>query len=242
MEKDIEKKTQILSQLDHTSLNYEIFKACEGRKLTDIQLKELGYDLFILQNGKRAGSLPAFGCSVSHYSIYKKMSSEKIEYALILEDDSILSEKLEDSIKQISSLIADTEDPTVILLTPEFRYHNKSKIIQINEFSICCVTGGYMTTGYLINLAGARLLAERLYPIRYVADAWSDFIKMGLKVYGITPHLVSYSGLLGEIGLSIRPDDEPLMLKLRHYAGRFKALITNAIAYLRGYRKSKRTW
>lgn len=63
------------------------------------------------------------GCSLSHLGIYRDMIEKELSYALILEDDAILSSdlKLESLVK-----LLDTEKPVAILLTPDFWYKREA--------------------------------------------------------------------------------------------------------------------
>lgn len=243
MKKDVAKRQNILNQLEHhPELDAEIIEACEGRKLQEDELKRLGYPVFKNKYGD-FGTLPAFGCSVSHLSVYDKIIENGDDVALVLEDDVILSSELTKELSPIYEFMRQTNQPMVILLTPDFIYNIKEQSKHISEkFRIVNLVAGYMATGYLLNGEGARLLSEKLRPIRHVADDWKSFKSYGLNVFGVTPHLVSYSGELGEIGQSQRPKDEPILLRLRHLLGRTKAHCFEILRHLKGYRRSKRIW
>ena len=243
MKKDILKRQNILSQLEkQPALDFEIVEACEGKLLAETDLKELGYPIF-KEKYKQMGTLPAFGCSISHYSVYNRIVDNNLDYALILEDDAILSPELSENLKQIEIYLKELSDPAIILLTPDFIYSIKeTPLLLFDKFKLMSLWQGYMATGYIVNKFAALLLKDRLFPIRYFADEWGVFKKFGLKIQGVIPHLVSYSGELGEIGTSQLRQDESIFIRFRHFLGRLKAKLYEVNRERDGYRRSKRIW
>ena len=242
MAKDVAKREQILSQLkDFPKGDVEIFEACEGRKLTDPELQYFGYLKFKQKYGA-FGTLPAFGCSISHFSVYKKVAAEN-DAALILEDDAILSDNLYLKLPILHEYINSLHTAAPILLTTEFIY-NKTDLFTIvnNSIQVAKVKSGCMTTGYIINAEAAKLFSAELFPIRYLADEWREFIKMGLSLYGVVPHMVSYSGELGEIGMSQIGQNKTILNTIRFFLGGIKVKAVYMIQSLKGYRISKRLW
>lgn len=242
MAKDTAKRATIEAQLEkYPELDYEIFPAVEGAKLSGEKLIEYGYEAF-LNKYVSFGTLPAFGCSISHYLLYKKIIADNLDIALIIEDDAILSQQLKIKLPLIKDYINSFECPVIVLLTPEFFYKKKEKTTIDNAISITKVSHGYMSSGYIINREAALLLSTKLFPIKYLADEWGEFIKMGINLYGTIPHLISYPDGLGEIGKSQHYKKENWLLRLRHIAGRLKWRLQYTLRYLNGYRKSKRIW
>lgn len=240
MERDTIKRSQITSQLSlYPFLDAVIVKAVDGRLLSEhevAQLSTLGF------RRRYYGTRAALGCALSHYSIYQALVREKIRWAFVLEDDAILSPHI-DIIKNCVDLLS-TDQPIVILLTPEFKYRqNKARVLQGN-FKVTRAVDAMMTSGYLINLEAAALLCRLVFPVNRVADDWTFFCKKGLSLYGIVPHLVSYPNSFGEIGhahqnkLSHR---HPLM-RLRACLGKGKAFFYNVYFKVLDYVPSEKQW
>ena len=120
MEKDVQKRATSESQLNkQKNLDINFFKAIEGKKLTE---KELLTQVDMQKMKKRYNNfatLPAIGCALSHWNIYNQITLQKDKYALIFEDDALLSEDLSDKIKKVESFLL-TDNPVAILFTPEF--------------------------------------------------------------------------------------------------------------------------
>lgn len=237
MAKDIAKRKVIECQLQkHPELDYEICKAVEGRKLTHEEQHQFISPMFKQRYGKSA-SLPAAGCALSHINVYKSILESDIDYALILEDDAILSDDLKlDCVKPLLF----TDNPVAILLTSDFWYIN-SPVLNIDKrHTVFKAYDGYMTSGYLINKAAARLLLDKIYPVQYTADAWANFISFGIKLYGVVPHIVSFPDEPGEIGQSIIPTG--FIQEIRSKLIKIYITIKFIPSYLLGKRKSKKKW
>lgn len=239
MLKDVSKKVAMEAQLaSHSELDWQFWEAVEGRRLTPTQQAEMILQAFRERYG-RSATLPAAGCSLSHIGIYRDMVANDISHALILEDDARLQPDLH--LDKINGLI-ETDRPVAVLLTSDFWYTNTPVSKIDGKHSIFPVYEGYMTSGYMINKAGAQLLLEHIYPVQYTADAWKIFITFGLNLYGVVPHIISYPEDFGEIGRSQISEDEPIILKIRHFCGRQKAKLYSSILRLRGCRHSVRKW
>lgn len=239
MQKDIVKRAQIEAQLaEHPELDCQIWKAVEGRKLTEQEQKKRILPEFKLRYGKSA-SLPAAGCSLSHGEIYKDIIKNDIQYVLILEDDARLAKDLKiDACVEILK----SKKPIAILLTSEFWYMKDAltKVVD-NKYSIYKLYNGYMTSGYMINKAGAELLYKINYPVQYTADAWKVFIEKGLSLYGVVPHVISFPDGCGEIGMA---GNTPTKGWKKYRSKLIKAYleIIWSQKYLLGHRRSKKIW
>lgn len=239
MLKDVSKKAAMEAQLaSHAELDWQFWEAVEGRRLTPAQQAEMILPEFRERYG-RSATLPAAGCSLSHIGIYRDMVANDISHALILEDDARLQPDLH--LDKIKGLI-ETDRPVAVLLTSDFWYTNIPVSNIDGKHSIFLVYEGYMTSGYMINKAGAQLLLEHIYPVQYTADAWKIFITFGLNLYGVVPHIISYPEDFGEIGRSQISEDEPIILKIRHFCGKQKAKLYSYIFRLRGCRHSVHKW
>jgi glycosyl transferase family 25 len=239
MLKDTTKREQIEKQLAYfPEINYQIWPAIEGRKLSVQEQKQFILPEFKQRYGKSA-TLPAAGCSLSHIGIYNTIVETRTCYALILEDDAVLSRELK--IDSYIDLLSSSE-PVAILLTPDFWYYKRDKLCDLDsQYCVYKVNDGYMTSGYLINNAAASLLASLNYPVQYTADAWSVFMEKGLELYGVVPHLISYPDGIGEIGQSIIVNDS-FYQKIRHILVSIYLKFADLRKYLKGMRKSQKKW
>lgn len=244
MLKDVQKKKEMNLQLENQeNLNVTFIKAIEGKEMTDKELSDLTNLNKFKERYKTFATLPALGCSLSHLSVYKKIKDDvNLDVALILEDDAKLCPKLADKLIYWVNLLQNTDQPVVILLTPGFKYLKKD-LVEVHQGSeLYHLHSGVMTSGYLINKEACKLLYDKLTPASYLADAWGEFCKMGLVLYGIKPHLISFSGELGEIGKSQRLQQRTCFQLIRFRLASIKGFISRVVAYVKGYRKSTKNW
>lgn len=245
MLKDTEKKNVIKCNLDKIGISkVEFFEAVEGRRLTEEQLNSLAdMEAFQSRYGRFA-TLPALGCALSHIGVYEKIiKDESIKVALILEDDAIPSPYINSGLEHWLSFIEDISCPTAILLTPDFVYHKSGGIVEEHcNHRLYRVNSGYMTSGYLINREGAELLYKKLRPVSRLADEWGYFQSLGLVLYGLVPHVISYPDGLGEIGRSQHIQQRNIFQKIRYRLAGIKGRLSKLKLYKNGYRFSKKLW
>ncbi len=178
-----EKKNYIINECKKLNLDIDIFDGVYGAELSEEYLKSnvLDYPNCYLTRGE-------IGCALSHIKIYEDIIKNNLPYAMILEDDAVLS-------SQLPNFIADFEKfntkEGIFLLIDDFKYIVNKKI-KIGSFDIYPVESATTTTGYILTLEAAKSMVKFLYPIRYEADMFKIF-KMctGTKIYATVPHLVS---------------------------------------------------
>lgn len=244
MRKDTQKRRIIEQQLQsHPDLDFQIWEAVEGGKLSKDAQKSLVSEEFYSKY-KRNATLPAIGCALSHISIYKEIIDKGIDYALILEDDAILT--LTPPIVGLDSYLS-TQKAVAILLTPEVIYKNEDMICNLDmsvknrTCKLYKIHSGLMTSGYIINKSAAKLLYEHLRPVKFMADAWSDFCNMGLNLYAIVPHIISYPDGFGEIGKS-QVLERSFIDRIHYQLALVKIRVLYVIHFFKGERRSKKQW
>ncbi|WP_397322255.1 glycosyltransferase family 25 protein [Pantoea agglomerans] len=184
-----ERRACIEKQLSHLDLEYEIVEAVDGSQLsyTDImkETRPLNYAL----------SCGEVGCALSHINIYRKIASEGIPMALILEDDALIDYKTVEFISEIEE--RNTSFATVTLLTDGPKYIDKPLHRSKNKkYLIYDVLEAACSHGYVINNSAACRMANFLYPVWMVADKWQVLKEYSVcqveavipSVVGKTPH------------------------------------------------------
>lgn len=183
LEREVNKKNRIIEQCNKLNLKFEMYNAVDGSKLSEDFLREnvLDYGNNFLTNGE-------IGCSLSHINLYKKIVNDKLPYALILEDDAIINDKL---LEFISEFEKHNKKEGMFLLTGDFSYIENKKT-SLGDFDIYPITGASMTTGYIITLGAAKRMVDFLLPVRFEADRFKFFhICTGVKIFATMPHIVS---------------------------------------------------
>lgn len=187
LESSADRREFISAQLDKLGIPFEIFPAVDGRKLPQEEV-DAGYDA--------AGSVSFFGreltrgeigCSWSHLNIYRRMVEDKIEEALVLEDDVILCDELPEILKREAEFPGDWELMFLSHNNAVSSVWDRQKLFGPYHI-VRFVENPNWTSGYLIRLSGAAKLLEAGFPIRMPAD-WLTGNRLGIDVrlYGIKP-------------------------------------------------------
>ncbi|MCC3155078.1 glycosyltransferase family 25 protein [Hymenobacter sp. BT770] len=200
LERSSERRESIKRQLVAQDVDYEIIKAVDGATLTDeyIQIALNHEEVEKRPYLKRRG---AYGCALSHYSIYLKMVAENIPYALVLEDDVVIEKGFKSVIDTVASKLVANEVvllfaqnnfmPIVFSDQDTERLPNDRRIVYPMEPWALGSAAGYIVTN-----EAARGLMQYVFPVREPADAWIAFYRE--KAIGnircITPFVVKPAG------------------------------------------------
>jgi GR25 family glycosyltransferase involved in LPS biosynthesis len=202
--KEREKTKNILY---NAKINFELYNAIDGKKLKNNEYKgELDwYDPY----HNLHLTVGEIGCGLSHYNLWEKIVNDKIEKAIILEDDFEL--KTENLLKDIEEVDIDYE----------FIYLGRKKmnddIIEdkINE-KLVKPSFSYWTIGYVITYEGAKKLYNNVYkkgiipideyiPFMLGATHLNNEIQNKLEKY--------YKNIRDEVGIVNGYSFNPLLIK-----------------------------
>lgn len=179
-------RRQYMEQLlgNYPQLDFEFINAVNGKQMS-IQQQDTLFDLDkfiqIYQYPVRPGEI---GCTLSHQKCYRHLVESYEKSAIIFEDDLIVNEPVKDILPLIQKWL-DCDEPRVLLLSGWFWFTSSSNFDKTHEISR--VVDGYLTHAYALNRAAAKVMLDS--KPWYVADAWRVFIKRGVKIYGLRPHL-----------------------------------------------------
>lgn len=128
------------------------------------------------------------GCALSHNTIYKLIVEKNLPYALILEDDIIISK---DIIKILPILTNYLKDSTIITLERCDVYKKKTKKHLFKNYYLVdplLIKEGAIAqaAGYLITNAAAKKIHELNLPVYFPADNWG-YYKKYVRFFGIIP-------------------------------------------------------
>lgn len=137
---------------------------------------------------KRLMSPGEIGCALSHQAIYRKMLDENIPYALIFEDDAVISP---DILKVLPELEKHIKPNQLITLAKCDLTYRKNKIHLYGDFFISkpyMIKYGSMaqTPGYIITKEAAKTILSINFPVYIPADSWGRYRKI-IDFRGITP-------------------------------------------------------
>lgn len=181
-----ERRASMHQQLSSLNLDYEIVEAVDGSQLTYTEImretKPLNYAL----------SCGEVGCALSHINIYRKIASEGIPMALILEDDALIDYKTVEVVTQIEN--RNISSATVTLLTEASQYIDKPKFSLKQDRYIYDVLEASRSHGYIVNQTAAIKLIEFLYPVWMVADRWQTLREYSVcNIEAVIPLVITRS-------------------------------------------------
>lgn len=166
-------------------LDIEIITAIDGNLLEENKISE---SFNVSKYNKRnlwQIKVQEIGCCLSHRECYKHLIDTNESYAMILEDD--INPKINmDMIYGLINYFMKSHKPRILLLSGWFWYYNAKKIN--SNYKFCKVFDARLAHSYLINREAANIiLKEKPW---YLADDWREIKKMGIEIYGISPHFI----------------------------------------------------
>jgi glycosyl transferase, family 25 len=196
MARDVDRMESMQRQLDDLGLPFERIEAVDGRKITAQEKAALYSDFwFWLMHGNTA-TAGEIGVNLSHRKIYQHMIDEKIDAAIILEDDVALLPVLPLLLPEIE---ANTTEFDMVQLysfrQPDIDVRaSPSNTLRIKKFSNLHAS----SAAYLLRRSGAAKLLK-IKKVRTMSDRWCWLSAMsGLKCCGISPFPVKLHESLAE--------------------------------------------
>jgi glycosyl transferase family 25 len=139
----------------------------------------------------RTMSPAELGCALSHLSVYRKVISEGLSHALILEDDAFLNPNVPSVLRAIvENVPSNLKQVTLLTWCVSLNVGSSRPLwagYRLAEIDSAMCAHGYVVT----NAAAARLLTV-LDPVCHVADAWDWMRKRGfVRVDAVYPPCIT---------------------------------------------------
>jgi GR25 family glycosyltransferase involved in LPS biosynthesis len=191
LERRQDRRDKTKAQFDkHKISDYEIYKAIEGNKL--ILTQEIKH----LFRGNDFGNKKAvIGCALSHYSLWKKLISDKHnKYYIIFEDDIEFSENFETRMKEATTLIQTNDTIADILFLGYHALDDTHRFSTVETKSITDLDkniyiGGFFS--YIITKRGAERMMNyiSIHGIKHGIDYLIKIVRP-LKCITLQPHII----------------------------------------------------
>lgn len=173
-------------QLEKLGIEFEFLDAFHGKDYYDDE-RYFARDVS-LKYEKRVMSPGEIGCALSHQAIYRKLIDEDIPYALIFEDDAVISPDILKVLPEIEKHI----QPNQLITLERCDFTYKKSRIQLYENYYLAVP--YMvkygsiaqTAGYIITKEAAKKILNINFPIFTPADCWKPYMKI-IDFRGVIP-------------------------------------------------------
>lgn len=180
-----ERLARVAAQLQRVGLPFERLPAVDARQLIPAQraaLDEAGFH-------RRHGMTPLpgeLGCYLSHVAAMHQLLRSDAEFALVLEDDVLVTERLPDALK---GLIAHADRWDMVKLSA-VHSGTPQRVLEVAPGQWLAVMLSRCTgaSAYLVNRRTAATYVEQLLPMRLPFDhAFGEGWRLGLKVRLLTP-------------------------------------------------------
>ncbi len=170
-------------QLQRLNLDFEIIDAVDYQNLSEAEFNNLSDQEAV--NSNPFLTKGAIACALSHVKVYQKIVDEKLEKALVLEDDAILPENIQMLLHNIENEILEDE---VISLN---YYSHPNKTIELSKHGAMQLNKEEQLVypvdlkqvvsamAYVITHDVAKKMSEKLLPISIQADHWSYHFDKG---------------------------------------------------------------
>lgn len=169
-------------QLQRLGIEYERIPTIYGADLTAEQ-KRSAYRSF---RARLVRGTPLsdgeIGCALSHCAIYRQMAQEKIEIALVLEDDIVISDEFPAVLAEAIAGLDKDKGQVIIFSDYGVAPDNRPK------HGIIKTSVAHCTDAYLITLPAAKRILAVNTPVITVADAWMRWSRLyGIELYHAFP-------------------------------------------------------
>ena len=183
LKRAIERRTFMVKQLEELELDYEIVDAVDYQQLSPDEFKSLTDEEAVKNDPWLTKG--AIACALSHVKVFKKIVADKVDIALVLEDDAVLPKDIKYVLKLARENIKQDE---IIALS----YYNR------NDRPLELSTQGQVNLGknlqllapvdlhelasamaYVIPSEVAEKLQTMIVPVATQLDYWSDYLVKG---------------------------------------------------------------
>ena len=189
-----ERMAFVAAQLKRRGVAYERISGVDGSALSRAERKRCvnGFRWWCAIG--RPVTAAEIGCAFSHYSIYKRMVDQNIPSALIFEDDVLVSDVINNSLK-VAEKILSVAIPQVLLFSNHDRIaREKIGVVAFAENGVAVVRSqsGICADGYCLNLAAAKALLGQNVPMIVPCDHWWRWVANGtIELFHVFPSAIA---------------------------------------------------
>jgi len=200
LDSSVDRWEQISSQCDQLGIEYERVSAVRGSELTKQEKAEV-YDLStnLAKYDKRLND-GEIGCYLSHIKCWKKIVEEELDFALILEDDASLREKIKECIAQFSLMDSSGWDYIKLFHRKRLKLKVASldldKGVQLHKVAKLPAS----TCSQFVSQVGAKKLLKHSFPIARPVDVDIQYwFERELRCFVVSPPAAVSAGFESEI-------------------------------------------
>ncbi|MGQ4003433.1 glycosyltransferase family 25 protein [Francisellaceae bacterium CB52] len=185
LKRDTQRREYIENHLNDKKLKYEIIDAVYGKDLSKSEINEIANLKSSYKKMGKTISVNEIGCSLSHLKIYKKIISENLDGAFIVEDDAMFCSNINTILNSIYDNKHKFKSNCWLGLYTS-HIDSKNKIINIDDnFKIYKSVRVKCTIAYYIDKEAAQNLLNYNTKVTYVSDWFFGGYLNKLNLYSI---------------------------------------------------------
>lgn len=194
LQRNPERRRFALGHLASLGMQASVFPAVDGKTLAlaDLEARGLYRESLAREKFSRPLSLAEIGCTLSHLGVYRRIVEERLDAALVLEDDAMLTEGAAGRLRPLLAELP--EDWDLVQLT--FQCRDTAPFSPSLVRFLMRPTMPVAATAYIISRRGAQKMIDAAYPVHYPADSLiGRSPRWGMKVFGATPQLATVNNV-----------------------------------------------
>lgn len=183
MKRSKNRRDAMVAQLETLGISYEIVEAVDGKAMSEEAFLES-------TNTPQEFTRSQAGCALSHNRVYERMQNQVEPFALVLEDDVLITEK---NLSAILGALDKMANPRAITLLTYFwcregqleltAQHGKTLKGASDNYSICTpadIHGVGRAAAYILSKETAKKILDYNTPLLCQADSWIVYHMDGL--------------------------------------------------------------
>jgi glycosyl transferase, family 25 len=190
--------------LNFPNLNVEYIEGVNINGFKPLEIAEVYNEQKAYEIIRRPMVKSEIGCGLSHIKAYRKIVENNIPYAIVMEDDILMSSYFNDILPDVINWV-DPDKSQIVLFTPCFSYCKKDGVKLGKPYQSYTTLGPqhylYPAWGvtwyaacYLVTNKAAQNLMNNLYPVFQLADAWDYIMDNKLAdVRVVLPTVISFT-------------------------------------------------
>ena len=200
LDRSTERLEKAAQQLNRLNVPFERVSAVDGSKLTGAEI-DAAFDTE--QAERRTAynlTIGEIGCHLSHVECWRRIITDKLDFAIILEDDLVLDDQFPHAIGAIEQFTHSNEWDYIKLANP-FKKRPYQTRTALDRFTLVnypkAPTG---TVAQAVSFQGAETLLSHRPPFFRAIDVdlqWEW--ELGIKVQGLVPYVANVSDAESEI-------------------------------------------
>lgn len=182
----LERQAMMRAQLNEVGVeNFIFIQAIKGSEITAKERALLYDDAQAKVNNGRSMTSGELGCALSHLVCYRMIVSSDVDWAVILEDDSVLPKNFTDIVNKLINHQEKINSDIVLL--GRLRKFIKKPVLKISDqYSVVIPVRAWNANAYLINKNASSRILRINSPVSYSADDWMSFIsKSEIDIRGL---------------------------------------------------------